>query len=59
MKKRKKKPGVAMRVAKFAVGGVFNLTEDMLVEAINTVPGHPKIESYGQYCRRTKNKRRA
>ena len=40
------------------VGELFNLAEDSVVGTLNMVPGYPKIESYGQYCRRTRNSRR-
>lgn len=45
------------RAAVGLIGGAFNLVEDTVVGVLNLVPNYPPIESYGQYCRRTKREK--
>ena len=44
--KRTQKPRFAVRAAKSAGLGIFNFAEDALFEALNTVPGYPKLTPY-------------
>lgn len=55
---KSKKTSFIAGIAKFAFNEVINVTEDIVGEAINSVPGYPKCESYGQYLRRKQRLRR-
>ncbi len=55
---KRKKHNLATGIAKFALNEVINLAEDIVGEAVSSVPGYPKCESYGQYLRRKQQQRR-
>lgn len=53
-----KKPHLATRVAKWAGLGIVNFVDDAIFEALDAVPGYPRLTSYSRSISKKKQSSR-